>query len=267
MPLRGDIRPPACPCRRRPPGGGRAVRTPVAASRTSWRPRTAGPTSSTSSDYPEAVARPVAVPAALCIGARRAPGARRLRVPARLLRRARGGHRGARRRRTVVATARTAPTLADEAGQALVAGDLDDYGRVLTAATEAQAALHPALISDAAQRADGHRPDGRRGRVEGQRCRRRRWLDQHPRSHPRRSRRGSSTRPSGSATPRSRSPSPAGGARTGEGGRPRCGSGPLRPEPGPSGQVTLMVVVDALQLLVSFDSATTRRSSAQASSR
>jgi D-glycero-alpha-D-manno-heptose-7-phosphate kinase len=40
--------------------------------------------------------------------------------------------------------------LAGEAEQALIAADLDRYGRVLTAATDAQAALHPALISDAA---------------------------------------------------------------------------------------------------------------------
>jgi D-glycero-alpha-D-manno-heptose-7-phosphate kinase len=40
--------------------------------------------------------------------------------------------------------------LAGEAEQALVAADLDRYGRVLTAATGGQAALHPALISDAA---------------------------------------------------------------------------------------------------------------------
>jgi len=40
--------------------------------------------------------------------------------------------------------------LADDAARALVAGDLDAYGAVLTAATDAQAALHPALVSDAA---------------------------------------------------------------------------------------------------------------------
>jgi D-glycero-alpha-D-manno-heptose-7-phosphate kinase len=40
--------------------------------------------------------------------------------------------------------------LADEAAHALVAGDLDAYGAVLTGATDAQAALHPALVSDAA---------------------------------------------------------------------------------------------------------------------
>jgi D-glycero-alpha-D-manno-heptose-7-phosphate kinase len=40
--------------------------------------------------------------------------------------------------------------LADRAAHALVAGDLDGYGAVLTAATDAQAALHAALISDAA---------------------------------------------------------------------------------------------------------------------
>jgi D-glycero-alpha-D-manno-heptose-7-phosphate kinase len=37
--------------------------------------------------------------------------------------------------------------LADEAAAALASADLDAYGRTLTAATEAQAALHPALVS------------------------------------------------------------------------------------------------------------------------
>jgi len=41
--------------------------------------------------------------------------------------------------------------LADRAQQALVAGRLDRYGEVLTAATEAQRALHPSLVSDGAQ--------------------------------------------------------------------------------------------------------------------
>lgn len=41
--------------------------------------------------------------------------------------------------------------LAGEARGALEAGDLDRYGRVLTAATDVQAALHPALVSDAAR--------------------------------------------------------------------------------------------------------------------
>lgn len=40
--------------------------------------------------------------------------------------------------------------LATEAGHALRAADLDAYGAVLTAATDAQAALHPALVSAAA---------------------------------------------------------------------------------------------------------------------
>jgi D-glycero-alpha-D-manno-heptose-7-phosphate kinase len=40
--------------------------------------------------------------------------------------------------------------LAREAARALTAGDLAAYGATLTAATEAQAALHPALISDPA---------------------------------------------------------------------------------------------------------------------
>lgn len=42
-------------------------------------------------------------------------------------------------------------SLADMAGQALEAGDLDDYGRVLRAATDAQADLHPALVSNSAR--------------------------------------------------------------------------------------------------------------------
>ena len=37
--------------------------------------------------------------------------------------------------------------LASRAATALAAGDLDDYGRVLVAATDAQAGLHPALLS------------------------------------------------------------------------------------------------------------------------
>lgn len=41
--------------------------------------------------------------------------------------------------------------LAGEAHRALVAGDLDAYGRALTAATEAQADLHHALVSDDAR--------------------------------------------------------------------------------------------------------------------
>lgn len=41
-------------------------------------------------------------------------------------------------------------SLAGRAERALVAGDLDDYGDVLRASTDAQAALHPALVSDAA---------------------------------------------------------------------------------------------------------------------
>lgn len=41
--------------------------------------------------------------------------------------------------------------LADRAGRALAGGDLDLYGEILTATTDAQAALHPALISDAAR--------------------------------------------------------------------------------------------------------------------
>jgi D-glycero-alpha-D-manno-heptose-7-phosphate kinase len=40
--------------------------------------------------------------------------------------------------------------LADRAGHALAGTDVDAYGAVLTAATDAQAALHPALVSDAA---------------------------------------------------------------------------------------------------------------------
>lgn len=40
--------------------------------------------------------------------------------------------------------------LASEAEDALTAGDLDRYGGVLSAATQAQAALHPGLVSDAA---------------------------------------------------------------------------------------------------------------------
>jgi D-glycero-alpha-D-manno-heptose-7-phosphate kinase len=40
--------------------------------------------------------------------------------------------------------------LATAAGHALRTADLDAYGAVLTAATDAQAALHPALVSDAA---------------------------------------------------------------------------------------------------------------------
>lgn len=41
--------------------------------------------------------------------------------------------------------------LAGQACSALIAADLDGYGQVLTASTDAQAALHPGLISDAAQ--------------------------------------------------------------------------------------------------------------------
>jgi D-glycero-alpha-D-manno-heptose-7-phosphate kinase len=41
--------------------------------------------------------------------------------------------------------------LAEEAAAALVAGELDRYARSLTAATEVQAALHPALVSDDAR--------------------------------------------------------------------------------------------------------------------
>ena len=77
--------------------------------------------------------------------------------------------------------------LADEAVHALVAGDLDGYGRVLTEATEAQAALHPALISDAAVELLEIGAVVRCGRLEGQWSGRRRWVDQHPRSHTRRS--------------------------------------------------------------------------------
>jgi D-glycero-alpha-D-manno-heptose-7-phosphate kinase len=40
--------------------------------------------------------------------------------------------------------------LADRAGHALAGTDVDAYGAVLTAATDAQAALHPALVSEAA---------------------------------------------------------------------------------------------------------------------
>jgi D-glycero-alpha-D-manno-heptose-7-phosphate kinase len=54
--------------------------------------------------------------------------------------------------------------LADDAAQALVAGDLDAYGAVLTAATDAQAALHPALISEeAGELIDLARADGAAG--------------------------------------------------------------------------------------------------------
>ena len=41
--------------------------------------------------------------------------------------------------------------LATEAGEALRTDDLARYGRALTAATEAQMALHPALVSDDAR--------------------------------------------------------------------------------------------------------------------
>jgi D-glycero-alpha-D-manno-heptose-7-phosphate kinase len=40
--------------------------------------------------------------------------------------------------------------LAGQAEEALVTGNLDRYGRVLRAATDAQQAMHPALISEAA---------------------------------------------------------------------------------------------------------------------
>ena len=149
--------------------------------------------------YPDAVARPVAVPAALWPA-----------LDERLAHIAYGSPHDSStvHEEVIAALAHEGPSsprlerlrqLADEAGHALVAGDLDRYGRVLTVATEAQAALHPALISDAARRAGGPRPVVRCGRVEGQRSRRRRRLDQHPRSHPRRSRpaprRGPAARP------------------------------------------------------------------------
>jgi D-glycero-alpha-D-manno-heptose-7-phosphate kinase len=63
--------------------------------------------------------------------------------------------------------------LADEAAHALGAADLSRYGNVLTAATAAQATLHPALISDAAAglievarsfRATGWKVNGAAGR-------------------------------------------------------------------------------------------------------
>ena len=100
--------------------------------------------------YPDAVTRPLAAPAALWTA-----------LDERLAHVAYGSPHDSStvHEEVIAALAHEGPAsprlerlrqLADDAGQALVAGDLDRYGRVLTVATEAQAALHPALMSDAA---------------------------------------------------------------------------------------------------------------------
>lgn len=73
-----------------------------------------------------------------------------------------GGHDSSELHRAVIARAEAGDavvrsvltelrTLAAEAGDCLVEGDLAGWGVVLTAATEAQARLHPALVSDDAR--------------------------------------------------------------------------------------------------------------------
>jgi D-glycero-alpha-D-manno-heptose-7-phosphate kinase len=101
-------------------------------------------------DYPDAIARPLAIPATV-----------EATLDQRLAHIAYGSPHdsSAVHDEVIAALADEGPSsprldrirqLADQAGRALVAGDLDAYGKVLTAATDAQAALHPALLSDAA---------------------------------------------------------------------------------------------------------------------
>ena len=119
------------------------------ASRTSAQPRTAGRTSSTSSATRTRSARPVAVSATLgatldrrlvhiAYGSPHDSSAVHDEVIAVLAEEGPSSPRLERLRQ---------PRRPGRAGA--VRADLDLYGRVLTAATDAQAALHPALISDA----------------------------------------------------------------------------------------------------------------------
>ena len=104
-------------------------------------------------------------------------------------------------------------------------GDLDGYGRVPTEATEAQAALPPALISDAAVElleigrscgAAGWKVNGAGGGGGSITL-----FALHPPIVT-----GSSTRPDGGATRRSRSCLTRQGARTIEGAAPHPGAAP-----------------------------------------
>ena len=175
--------------------------------------------------YPDAVARPVAVPAALWTA-----------LDERLAHIAYGSPHDSStvHEEVIAALAHEGPSsprlerlrqLADEAGQALAAGDLDRYGRGADGGHGGAGRPPPGVDLGRGRRADGHRPEGRCGRMEGQRSRRRRRFDQHPRSHPRRSRpaprRGTAARPH----PAPALPRPP-GRTNGRGGRPHAGAAP-----------------------------------------
>jgi D-glycero-alpha-D-manno-heptose-7-phosphate kinase len=102
--------------------------------------------------YPDAVVTPLPVTTAVCAA-----------LDARLLHLYLGrSHESWAVHRAVIASLAGGGTAADrleplralarEGGRALAAGDLEAYGRALTANTAAQAALHPALIGESASR-------------------------------------------------------------------------------------------------------------------
>ncbi len=66
---------------------------------------------------------------------------------------------------------------AERSRDALLAGDLDALGSAMRDNTLAQAELHPELVHDDAWRGDRDCRRSRRVRLEGERCRRRRWID------------------------------------------------------------------------------------------